>query len=203
MIDVRLPTTDGRELLLTRYTQPEPELRLLIPAAQAQFAAPATTADRLPHSSQTSRVVQTFPTNPLIGNGRETENTPNPRRRVSRVWKSIISKSEVSRSMAGIVRSLNSPLTKCLSLRARQHRIAPELLDARWNRIYGRWDSFVAQRERQRLCQRAVKLLQLHQDNTSRLAMPQATDGCEISDVGHHMFEAEKSVRPVGSISIA
>ena len=26
--------------------------------------------------------MQTFPTNPLIGNGRETENTPNPRRRV-------------------------------------------------------------------------------------------------------------------------
>jgi len=30
MIDVHLPTTDGRELLLTRYTQPEPELVLLI-----------------------------------------------------------------------------------------------------------------------------------------------------------------------------
>jgi hypothetical protein len=30
MIDVHLPTTDGGELLLTRYTQPEPELRLLI-----------------------------------------------------------------------------------------------------------------------------------------------------------------------------
>jgi hypothetical protein len=30
MIDVHLPTTDGCELLLTRYTQPEPELRLLI-----------------------------------------------------------------------------------------------------------------------------------------------------------------------------
>jgi hypothetical protein len=30
MIDVSLPTTDGRELLLTRYTQPEPELRLLL-----------------------------------------------------------------------------------------------------------------------------------------------------------------------------
>jgi hypothetical protein len=28
--DIVLPTTDGRELLLTRYTQPEPELRLLI-----------------------------------------------------------------------------------------------------------------------------------------------------------------------------
>ncbi len=30
MIDVHLPTTDGREIVLTRYTQPEPELRLLI-----------------------------------------------------------------------------------------------------------------------------------------------------------------------------
>jgi Transposase len=30
MIDVHVPTTDGRELVLTRYTQPEPELRILI-----------------------------------------------------------------------------------------------------------------------------------------------------------------------------
>jgi hypothetical protein len=30
MINVPVPTTDGRELLFTRYTQPEPELRLLI-----------------------------------------------------------------------------------------------------------------------------------------------------------------------------
>jgi hypothetical protein len=30
MIDVHLPTTDGREIRLTRYTQPEPELQLLI-----------------------------------------------------------------------------------------------------------------------------------------------------------------------------
>jgi hypothetical protein len=30
MIDMHVPTTDGRELLLTRYTDPEPELRLLI-----------------------------------------------------------------------------------------------------------------------------------------------------------------------------
>jgi len=30
MIDVHIPTTDGRELLLTRYTQPEPDLKLLI-----------------------------------------------------------------------------------------------------------------------------------------------------------------------------
>src|SRR6476659_5324532 len=30
MIDMHLPTTDGRELLLTRYTEPEPELSLLL-----------------------------------------------------------------------------------------------------------------------------------------------------------------------------
>ena len=30
MIDVHIPTTDGRELQLTRYTQPEPELLLLL-----------------------------------------------------------------------------------------------------------------------------------------------------------------------------
>ena len=30
MIDVFVPTTDGRELSLTRYTQPEIELKLLL-----------------------------------------------------------------------------------------------------------------------------------------------------------------------------
>jgi hypothetical protein len=30
MIDVHLPTTDHREVILTRYTQPEPEQRLLL-----------------------------------------------------------------------------------------------------------------------------------------------------------------------------
>jgi hypothetical protein len=30
MIDVHVPTTDARELMLTRYTQPEPELSLLL-----------------------------------------------------------------------------------------------------------------------------------------------------------------------------
>jgi transposase len=37
MIDVHLPTTDGRELLLTRYTQPEAELRLLIQQLKLQL----------------------------------------------------------------------------------------------------------------------------------------------------------------------
>ena len=30
MIDVHLPTTDGREVILTRYTQPETEQRILL-----------------------------------------------------------------------------------------------------------------------------------------------------------------------------
>jgi hypothetical protein len=30
MLDVHLPTTDGRELHLTRYTEPEAELKLLL-----------------------------------------------------------------------------------------------------------------------------------------------------------------------------
>ena len=30
LIDVHVPTMDGRELVLTRYTEPEPELKLLL-----------------------------------------------------------------------------------------------------------------------------------------------------------------------------
>ena len=30
MIDVHLPTTDGRELVLTRYTEPAAELKLVL-----------------------------------------------------------------------------------------------------------------------------------------------------------------------------
>ena len=39
MIDVHVPTTDGRELLLTRYTQPEPELCLLLDKLKLEFPA--------------------------------------------------------------------------------------------------------------------------------------------------------------------
>jgi hypothetical protein len=39
MIDVHVPTTDGRELLLTRYTQPEAELRLLIDKLKLELPA--------------------------------------------------------------------------------------------------------------------------------------------------------------------
>ena len=38
MIDVHIPTTDGRELQLTRYTQPEPELILLLERLKLQLS---------------------------------------------------------------------------------------------------------------------------------------------------------------------
>jgi hypothetical protein len=56
MIDVHLPTTDGRELTLTRHTQPEPELKLLLEKLKLQLppqpapkisAAQATSATAL------------------------------------------------------------------------------------------------------------------------------------------------------------
>jgi hypothetical protein len=39
MIDVHLPTTDGRELLLTRYTEPELELSLLLEKLKLELPA--------------------------------------------------------------------------------------------------------------------------------------------------------------------
>ena len=52
MIDVHLPTTDGREIVLTRYTQPEPDLKLLIDQLKLRLPPQAppriTSADLLP-----------------------------------------------------------------------------------------------------------------------------------------------------------
>jgi hypothetical protein len=45
MIDVHLPTTDGRELLLSRYTQPEPALQLLL--AQLKLKLPPQPPPRI------------------------------------------------------------------------------------------------------------------------------------------------------------
>jgi hypothetical protein len=39
IIDVHLPTTDGRELVLTRYTEPEPELSLLLKKLKLELPA--------------------------------------------------------------------------------------------------------------------------------------------------------------------
>ena len=51
MIDVHLPTTDGREIVLTRFTEPEPDLRLLLNRLKLQLPAqppPKITAPAIP-----------------------------------------------------------------------------------------------------------------------------------------------------------
>ena len=51
MIDVHLPTTDGRELLLSRYTESEPELNLLLKKLKLELPAqppPKITAGPVP-----------------------------------------------------------------------------------------------------------------------------------------------------------
>jgi hypothetical protein len=45
MIDVHVPTTDGRELVLTRHSEPEPELRLLLD--KLRLALPAQPAPKI------------------------------------------------------------------------------------------------------------------------------------------------------------
>jgi transposase len=55
MIDVFVPTTDGRELCLTRYTQPEPELKLLLDKLRLTLPAQA------PPKITTAELAQTMP----------------------------------------------------------------------------------------------------------------------------------------------
>jgi transposase len=55
MVDVHVPTTDGRELLLTRYTQPQPELNLLLHKLKLQLPAqPPPKITAAPASSPTA-----------------------------------------------------------------------------------------------------------------------------------------------------
>jgi hypothetical protein len=54
MIDVHLPTTDGREIILSRYTEPEPELRLLIDRLKLELPAqPPPKIASATHQAQT------------------------------------------------------------------------------------------------------------------------------------------------------
>ncbi len=57
MIDVYVPTTDGRELSLTRYTQPEPELKLLLD--KLKLTLPSQPPPKIT-AAELAGVVQTF-----------------------------------------------------------------------------------------------------------------------------------------------
>lgn len=56
MIDLSVPTTDGRELTLTRHTQPEPELKLLL--QKLRLTLPAQPPPKIT-TAEVARVVQT------------------------------------------------------------------------------------------------------------------------------------------------
>ncbi|MGZ9111669.1 MAG: hypothetical protein ACXW3X_11425, partial [Rhodoplanes sp.] len=61
MIDVHVPTTDGRELMLRRYTEPEPELTRLLDKLRLDLplqSPPKITAQA--HRPLPPRVVPTF-----------------------------------------------------------------------------------------------------------------------------------------------
>ena len=56
MVDVCIPTTDGRELVLSRYTQPEAEQRMLLQHLRLQLPKqppPKITAAQLPRQTRT------------------------------------------------------------------------------------------------------------------------------------------------------
>jgi len=60
MIDVHLPTTDGRQILLTRYTHPEPELQLLIDRLKLRLPPQPPPRITTAAVTQPSAVVKTF-----------------------------------------------------------------------------------------------------------------------------------------------
>jgi hypothetical protein len=50
MIDVHLPTTDGRKIIMSRYTQPEPELQVLL--KQLRLSLPSQPRPRVTAEGQ-------------------------------------------------------------------------------------------------------------------------------------------------------
>jgi hypothetical protein len=60
MIDVHLPTTDGRELVLSRYTEPEAELRPLLQKLKLELPAPTAPENHRRAGAADPAVVPTF-----------------------------------------------------------------------------------------------------------------------------------------------
>ena len=71
MVDVHLPTTDGRTVILSRYTEPEPDQALAASAAQDQLARPTAAKDHVGwHSDIAMTAAPVVPTlqDPAAGN---------------------------------------------------------------------------------------------------------------------------------------
>ena len=121
MIDVHLPTTDGREIVLTRYTQPEPELQLLI--NQLKLTLPSQPPPKITAAAlaQITPEVKTFWSKLLIQHTPDRRFRPNPRRRVSsglwtefaakpiRLPRGIRSRLVAAKKIINIVSSVSCP----------------------------------------------------------------------------------------------
>jgi hypothetical protein len=57
MLDVHLPTTDGREIVLSRYTQPEREVSLLLEQLKLTLPEQAPPKICSPDKSSNSKIV--------------------------------------------------------------------------------------------------------------------------------------------------
>src|ERR1035438_3238503 len=81
MLDVSFPTTDGRRLVMPRYTEPDPEQALLLHhlgLVLPQQPPPRITTIRLVRSlPPTQNVVQTFAIGLLKTKGRQASYLPN------------------------------------------------------------------------------------------------------------------------------
>ena len=62
MVDVHLPTTDGRHLILPHYTPPEQDRRLLLKKLRLELAATATAEDSVDRAPDRLLVVNTLAT---------------------------------------------------------------------------------------------------------------------------------------------
>ncbi len=58
VIDVHLPTTDGRKVIMSRYTQPEPEVQMLL--KQLRLSLPNPPPPRVTAGGPINLVVKTF-----------------------------------------------------------------------------------------------------------------------------------------------
>ena len=58
MLDVHFPTTDGRTLILSRYTYPEPDHKILL--EQLKLSLPAQPPPRISSRGKLLNLVQTF-----------------------------------------------------------------------------------------------------------------------------------------------
>ena len=83
MIDVHLPTTDGREIILTRTTEPEPDLRLLIDRMKLQLPAQPPPKKTPPPRSRPNPSCSEDPFRQGVDFlDAHPKKSPNPRRRV-------------------------------------------------------------------------------------------------------------------------